>query len=704
MSEKPGLAQTTKKHPEENQIRRMRLSKPARAILTLLLLVHAGDVSAEEGMWPPALMPLARMEQSVGAKLDKAFLERLQLATLQFSGATAFFVSPAGLVLTNHHVGLRCIQTVSTVGANHYVSGFIAGKRADELRCPSQEARVLMSYTDITEEVVRVGLKQPVNRAAAEAQAQSEIENRCGRETGLVCEVVSLSGGARRFLYRYRKYDDVRLVAAPEIQVAYFGGDPDNFEYPRYYIDVALFRIYDKGSPVTPPAHLKPAQPGVAEGDAVIVSGHPRRTNRGLPVPQLEVLRDVTLPLWVRAYERRIRLLEQYRKGSAERIRRSANFIFGARNGHKRDSGYLAALRLPDTLAAQQGKFDRLAAALPDDAANLRLSGLLAAAAQLAAKERRFVVEDYYVSHITGSRLFEWAVLLTRWADQTAMPEGSRLEGFRGARLTSTESWITSETPVFSDLETVMLADRWIEAAEALGVSHPYARALSGVDAAALVNGTGLADPALRKSLLSAGAQAIRESADPLLVLARRLELHLYGVRMRYEKDIKEPTEQLQQSLVQLRAAVHGSGDAPDADGSLRFAFGRVAGYREGTVEQPWATTLGGMYERAEKANYRAPENLPRAWRERRDRLPMRTPSNFVSTLDHSGGNSGSPIVNARGDWVGVLHDGNRQYLGTQYVYSSEQARTIATHADAIMVWLGTVHDSRELITEIAGR
>ena len=423
----------------------MNRSSLAAGVLALALPALADSVHAEEGMWPPAIVPVAQQERSMGARFDKALFERLQLATVKFGGATGFFVSPSGLMMTNHHVGLRCVQSVSTTDNNYYVNGYIAGDRAGELRCPSQEAWVLMSYSDITEEVGKALSGPPANRTPAEVQA--EIENRCNRESSLVCEVVSLSGGARRFLYRYRKYDDVRLVTAPEIQVAYFGGDPDNFEYPRYYIDVALFRIYQGGSPVTPPAYLDLAQRGAAEGDSVIVSGHPRRTNRSLTVSQLEVLRDVTMPLWVRSHERRIKLLEAYRKGSAEKVRRSANFIFFARNSFKRDNGFLTALRSPQTLAAQGSKFSELAQALKDDEARGNLARLLESAAQLAAKDRKFVVEDYYVSPYTGSRLFEWAVLLTRWAEQTAMPEGARLEDFRGSRLKGTESWITSVTP-----------------------------------------------------------------------------------------------------------------------------------------------------------------------------------------------------------------------------------------------------------------
>lgn len=655
-------------------------------------------------MWPPALVPVARIEQAFGAKLDGDLLQRLQRATLKFGGATAFFISPAGLMLTNHHVGLRCIQSVSSAEINHYRDGFIARTRAGEIPCPSQEAWVLVSYSDITGEIGRIAGAQDTGRAMSPAQAESDIENRCSRETGLVCEVVAFSGGARRLLYRYRKYEDVRLVAAPEIQVAYFGGDPDNFEYPRYVIDVALFRVYEHGKPVTPPGHLELAPRGVAEGEMVIVSGHPRRTNRNLTVAQLEVLRDVTLPTWLRTYERRIGLLQEYRKGSVERVRRSANFLFGARNSLKRDNGYLAALRSPEILAAQQAKFAQLAAALPDDGARRSLAGLLESAAQVAAKERRFMAEGHHVSHQTGSRLFEWAVLLTRWADQAARPDGDRLEDFRGAKLKSTESWITSGTPVFPDLEAVMLKDRWAEASAALGAAHPYARALAGVDAGALVNATGLTDPAMRGGLLSAGASAIRASGDPLLALARQLEPQLYRTRAYYEKEIKEPLERIQEALARLRASAYGENAAPDAEGSLRFSFGRVAGYREGAVDRPWATVMGGMYERAEGAGYKPPNNLPKAWRQRRDSVRMEAPSNFVSTVDHSGGNSGSSIVNARGEWVGVLHDGNRQYLGTQYVYSSDQARTIAVHSDAIVEWLKSVHDAHDLVSEITGR
>ncbi|HYC45047.1 MAG TPA: S46 family peptidase [Burkholderiales bacterium] len=668
------------------------------------LLCIASCAAAEEGMWPPAYVSRAPLERTLGVRLSPELVQRLQWSTVKYGGATAFFASPQGLLVTNHHVALRCIQTVSARETNYHVRGFVARTHVEELRCPGQDVRVLMSYEDVTSEISKAtaGIAD-ADRPRAEARHHAAIERRCHEDTGLRCEVVTLYGGARRLLYRYRLYDDVRLVASPESSIAYFGGDPDNFEYPRYGLDVTLLRVYENGAPVRPPAHLALARAAPREGDVAIGVGHPFRTSRGLPLAQLETLRDVHLPLYIAANDHRIKLLSEFRKsGGPDAAQGTRTLLFSARNSFKRDNGYLAALRAPQTLAAQRVALERLATALPEEGRST-LAAVLAAAADLARNERARARESYYVSHFTGSRLLEWAVLLVRWAGEVERPEEERLDDFRGGRLAATEQWIRSGVPVYPSAETAVLRDRWAELPRQIGAEHPYAAAVKTLDAAALVNATSLADPAVRRSLLAGGPQAIRGSQDPLLVAARALEPHLYPVRAHYEREIRAPLARLAAALAKLKFAAYGENQYPDAEGSLRFAFGRLEGYDEDGMRYPWHTTLGGMYERAERAGNASPWFITQTWRKLRASIDPATPYNFVATVDHRGGNSGSPVVNVRGEWFGVQHDGNRQNFGTQYAYTTEQARMIAVHADAVLEWLRARYGATALIEEIRG-
>jgi hypothetical protein len=674
------------------------------ALLAAFLIASIGNTAhSEEGMWPPAQIPFAHVERIFGVKLGPEVVERVQLATIRFGGATAFFVSPSGLVITNHHVALRCLQNLSTPERNYYSTGFLAGTTFDELRCPGQDARVLISYADVTTQFERLGSPSSPDRERAGAQLQADLEDACARQTGLTCEVVSFYGGAQQMLYRYKKYDDIRLVAAPEAAVAYFGGTSDNFEYPRHNLDVTLLRVYESGRPVTPPAYLRMAAQVSTEGDLAIGAGHPHRTSRWLPVPQLELLRDVRLPFSLAHYERRIKLLEDYRRRSRAAMREASLALFYTRNSQKREAGYLAALADPKLIRTQDAIFERLAAALTDDARKQALAGLVVSATRIAEAERELVAKEYLIAHNIGSRLFEWAVLLVRWADEASRAEATRLQGFRGARLRATETWITSKTPAFPAMEAVLMADRWIEAAQVLGAGHPYVREVASVKPDEVLGATALGDAEVRQSLLKAGPKAIRESNDPLLVLARRLEPHLYGVRARYEKEVVEPLARLEAEFARLRMATSAGSYAPDANGTLRFSFGRIASYRESAVEQPWSTTFHRMYERADLAGNKRPEALPRIWHERRAAMSLDGPYHFVSTVDHSGGNSGSPVVNEKGEWFGVQHDGNRHNFGTQYVYSGAQARAIALHSVAILEWLRAIVGANDLIKELVG-
>ncbi len=669
-------------------------------------------LGADEGMWLFNNPPTRLLKSKYGFEPTAAWMDHLRLASVRFnSGGSGSFVSSEGLVMTNHHVGADALQKLSTKERNLLKTGFYAKTREEELRCVDLELNVLVSIEDVTARInaaVRPGM-DPAQAHQARRAAMNTLEKESFDKTGLRSDVVTLYHGGLYHLYRFKKYTDVRLVFAPEQDIAFFGGDPDNFEYPRFDLDICFFRVYENGKPVRPGHFLQWSKAGPADGELVFVSGHPGRTSRLNTVAHLEFLRDKAFPYLMRKLYRREVILTSYSERSQENARRAQDELFGIENSRKARLGGLAGLQDPailDAKRAAEAELRKAVAGRPELAASVGdpwadVVGII--------KLWERILYDYDLLErgaAFNSDKFHIARILVRLADETAKPNAQRLREFAESNLDSLKRDLFSEAPIYDDLERVKLADSLGMFLEMAGPGDPLVqKVLAGraprERAAELVLGSKLADVAFRKKLADGGAEAIAASDDPMIQLARRVDPVARELRRTYEEKIEEPLRQAYARIADARFTLHGTDMYPDATFTLRLAFGTVRGYTEmGKWVPPW-TDFAGLYERAAEHENRPPFRLPPRWIERKGRLDLRTPLDFVSTADIIGGNSGSPVVNRRGELVGIIFDGNIQSLVLDFQYTDELARAVSVHSSAIVEALRKVYDAQGLADEL---
>ncbi|MCR4415518.1 MAG: S46 family peptidase [Thermoguttaceae bacterium] len=676
------------------------------------MLFDSRPLGADEGMWLFNNPPTRLLKSKYGFEPTAAWMDHLRLASVRFnSGGSGSFVSSDGLVMTNHHVGADALQKLSTKERNLLKTGFHAKTREEELRCVDLELNVLVSIEDVTARInaaVQPGM-DPAQAHQARRAAMNTIEKESFDKTGLRSDVVTLYHGGLYHLYRFKKYTDVRLVFAPEQEIAFFGGDPDNFEYPRFDLDICFFRVYENGKPARPEHFLKWSKAGPADGELVFVSGHPGRTSRLNTVAHLEFLRDKSFPYLMRKLYRREVILTSYSERSQENARRAQDELFGIENSRKARLGGLAGLQDPailDAKRAAEAELRKAVAGRPELAAAVGdpwadVLGII--------KVWEGILYDYDLLErgaAFNSDKFHIARILVRLADETAKPNAQRLREFAESNLDSLKRDLFSEAPIYDDLETVKLADSLGMFLEMAGPGHPLVqKVLAGRPprerAAELVLGSKLADVAFRKKLADGGVAAIAASDDPMIQLARLVDPAARELRRTYEEKVEEPLRQAYARIADARFKLHGTDVYPDATFTLRLAFGTVRGYTEmGKSVPPW-TDFAGLYERAAEHENRPPFRLPPRWIERKDRLDLRTPFNFVSTADIIGGNSGSPVVNRRGELVGIIFDGNIQSLVLDFQYTDELARAVSVHSSAIVEALRKVYDAQGLADEL---
>jgi len=676
------------------------------AVASLLALASLA-AAADEGMWTFDSPPLAAIQQQHGVALSARWLQQLQKAAVNFGGASASFVSSQGLVLTNHHVARGCIARLSTPERDLDGHGFLARTQAEELRCPGTVLKVLQSSDDVSDSV-RLATSAAADDDATRNQSRkrviAKLERDCQQNTRLHCQVVALYGGARYALYRYKEWDDVRLVFAPDAQAANFGGDDDNFVYPRFALDFALARVYENGKPAKPTGVLKLASKPLAEGDLVFVAGHPGSTDRLRTQAQLRFARDVDYPRTLARLEAQQALLHAYAKRSPEAARQAADAIAGVENRLKAKRGEYAALRDPEVMARKEAEEARLRAAWTQR--NLPGDPWALVEASVARHAERF--DELTATEYTYGSLLSLAGLLVDLAQQRPLPEDQRLAAWRDSELVQNERKLRAKAPFYPELETVRLAWALGEAKKVLGDSHPFVAAALGSDtpeaaAQRLVRGTQLADPAVRESLMRGGQAAIEASTDPMIVLARTLAPQRLALAHFKEEALDTPAEKAAAMIGQARYALGGANVPPDATGTLRLSYGTVKGYSERGIRTPWKTTWSGLLDRADSFDDRMPFTLPTPVATARAKLNPRIALNFVSTADIIGGNSGSPVVNAKGELVGLIFDGNLASLGGRYLYRDESARAVAVHVDAILQALETVYGAPQLAKEIRG-
>jgi hypothetical protein len=699
-------------------------SRPSLRNLTGIVIMLAATVLssspsrafADEGMWLFNQPPRDLLKQRYGFDPTDEWLEHLQKSAVRFnSGGSGSFVSADGLVMTNHHVAADALHKLSTKDKDLLELGFQAKTREEEIKCVDLELNVLMSIEDVTDRV-NAAVKPGMSVAEAQ-QARRAISNTIEKEsldkTGLRSDVVTLFQGGRYNLYRYKKYTDVRLVFAPEKAIAFFGGDPDNFEYPRYDLDVAFFRVYEDGKPIKPPHHLNWSKAGAEDEELIFVAGHPGRTNRLNTVNHLRFLRDVSFPDQLNIIRRREVTLKVFSDGSLEDARRANDELFGYQNSRKARLGGLAGLQTPSIMDAKQQAETALRKAVDNDPKLKDLRGAWDEVDAALAEWRKIFVEYtlYERSMAFNSELYGIARGLVRLADETAKPNNDRLREFAEAGLDSLKQQLFSEAPIYPDLETVKFADSLSYLLEQTGdrkdadhdlVKQIMANMSPAARAAELVTGSKLADVAVRKKLAEGGKAAIAASDDPFIVLARTVDPKARAVRKVYEEKVEEPLRQAYAKIAQAKFAIEGTSTYPDATFTLRLAFGQVKGYDlAGKQVKPW-TTIGGTYPHAEEHGSVYPFKLPESWLEKKSQLNLETPFNFVSTADIIGGNSGSPVVNRKGEVVGLIFDGNIESLVLDFVYTDHIARAVSVHSAAIMEALRKVYGANGLADELS--
>jgi hypothetical protein len=691
-----------------------RFLPPALAVALALTCGASPRSRADEGMWLFSHPPLKLLKEKYQFEPPEGWLEQVQKASIRFNnGGSGSFVSPHGLVVTNHHIGAGSLQKLSPKGKDYYKDGYYARTQADELKCPDLELNVLQQIVDVTDKVrsaVKPGMT-PAEAGAARRAAMGAIERESLKETGLRSDVVTLYQGGQYHLYRYKKYTDVRLVFAPEYDIASFGGDVDNFEYPRYDLDVCFFRVYEGGKPARTPDYFKWSPTGPKEGELVLVSGHPGSTNRLETLARLKHRRDFTLPYLLARLRYLEALLLQFSATGPEPARMAQGDLYRVANARKAISGQYQGLLDPRILTAKARDEEALRAKVSADPELSKSAG--AAWDRIAAAQKS--LEGFEREHALleggdafASRHFAFARALVRLADESAKPDAKRLREYREAALGSLKFQLSSPAPVHPELERVKLAGSLTFLAENLGGEHPLVRkVLAGKPpaerAAELTAGTQLGSRSERLRLLKATPKAIRESNDAMIRLALLIDPDARALRKRYEEQVQEPEQQAYGRIAQARFKVLGRDTPPDATFTLRLAFGVVKGYRVDGEDLPFATTLGGAFERAERQKHREPFVLPPRWLKGRGKLDLATPFNFVSTADTIGGNSGSPVINRARELVGINFDRNRHGLVRNYVYTDEQARHISVHSRAVLEALRALYDAGPLVKELTG-
>jgi len=679
------------------------------SVLMAAVLLAAGFATvAEEGMWTFDNPPAKLLQQKYGFVPTQTWLDHVRLSSVRLNdGGSGSFVSADGLLLTNHHVARGQLQKNSTPEHDYIANGFYAATEDQEIKSPDLEVNVLVSMENVTARVQSAAKPGMADEPALKARqaAIAAIESESLQATGLRSDVISLYKGGEYWLYRYKKYTDVRIVFAPEEQAAFFGGDPDNFTYPRYDLDMALFRVYENGKPLHTENYLKWNAKGPAENELVFVSGNPGSTQREDTVAQLTLERDVIEPNVLKLLRHRVAVLKEFGTQGPEQAREAETQVFYLENSLKAFEGRLQGLLDPGTFSKKvndEKEFRAKVAANPEW--QKEYGGAWAVIEGATKKDGELFPKDLF--RRTDSPLFGSALSLVQYAAEVQKPDGERLPGYHDSQLESLRFSLVSPAPVYLDMETARMAGSFQEALDELGPNDAWVKAAldgkSPVDAAReYIGGSKLADPAVRRQLLEGGEAAITASTDPLILLARRLDPALRAMLKQNDEEVKSVETSAGEKLGKARFLVYGKDAYPDATFTLRLSYGTATGYPMNGTKAPYKTTYYGLYDRSASFDNQSPFNLPPRYVEGRSKLDLSTPLDFVATVDIIGGNSGSPVINRNGELVGLIFDGNIESLAGDFVYDGAQNRAVAVDSAAMIEALRKLYGADKLADEL---
>lgn len=665
---------------------------------------------ADDGMWLFNAVPKDKIKSTYGFAPDQAWLDHVRLSSARAPNGSSSFVSADGLIFTNHHIAQGCIHDLSTNGKDYMKSGFYAPTQAEEPKCPGIEFIVLESIEDVTAKInaaAKSGMT-PADTDKAQREEMSSLEKACS-VNGMRCDVVTLYSGAMYNLYKYKKYDDIRLVFAPEFDIAFFGGDPDNFEYPRYDLDISFFRAYENGKPAQIHDYLKWSPTGVKEGDLVFVSGHPGGTDRLLTMAQMGYLRDDRYPMLLKSLKDRIAALQKFSGQSEENAREAESSLFGAQNSYKAYTGYNAALHdkaIMDKKAADEKSLREYVESNPQR--KQQFGDPWASIEKSVEVQKDIYKQFYYLEQMGGFRgaLAGYARTLVRVTAEKQKPNNQRLRGFQDSALPTLEQRLFSTAPVYKSLDEVDLGESLRQLKDVLGSDDESVKAaLDGKSpedrAKELIEGTKLQDVAYRKQLYEGGKAAVDASTDPLIVMMRDIDPAARAVRMRNENEVEAVVHQDGGNIAKALFAQKGLSVPPDATFTLRLSYGSVKGYELDGKHVPWFTTMGGAFQHAADHGSKPPYQLPDSWIKAKSSINLNTPFDTVSTPDIIGGNSGSPVINKNAEIVGIIFDGNIESLEWNFAYSDKVARAVETDSRAILEALRNIYHADALVNEL---
>lgn len=680
------------------------------ALLCLLTFCFGNSLYADEGMWLFNAFPKDKVKAEYGFAPDQAWLDHVRLSSARAPDGSSSFVSPDGLIFTNHHIAQGCIHDLSTNGKDYMKTGFYAATHAEEAKCPGMEFVVLENIEDVTAKVnaaVKPGMST-ADAGKAQREEMAKLEKQCS-SGDIRCDVVTLYSGAMYNLYKYKKYDDIRLVFAPEFDIAFFGGDPDNFEYPRYDLDISFLRAYENDQPAQTANYLKWSPNGANDNELIFVSGNPGRTSRLLTMAQLDFLRDNQYPLLLHSYTLRLDALQKFTSESSENARQAESDIFGIQNSFKAVTGYEAALKDNELMAkkaADEKDLQQYVESSPER--KQKFDDPWPAIAKATDTQKEIYKPLIYVDLLGGFRgdLPRYARMIVRAAYQRQKPNDQRIRDYQDAMLPTLQTRLFSAAPIYKGLDQVLLTESLTEMRDELGADNPdVQKALAGKPpeerAKELIDGTKLEDVAVRKQLYEGGEAAVNASNDPLIVLMREIEPSAEAIHNRDEDEVQAVFREKGADIGKALFAQKGLSVPPDATFTLRLSYGTIKGYTLNGKNVPWFTTMGGAYEHAAEHGDKPPYQLPESWIQKKSALNLKTPLDTVSTADIIGGNSGSPVINTSGEVVGIIFDGNIEMLAGNFEYSDKVARAVEVDTRAITEALRNIYHADAVVNDL---